>query len=182
LEGVVIKVKIWYKRLLKTNTPLLLLLHLHDTSIGTPRSVWWWSGWTSWASWWKGWLFRVSSQFGVPHGWTSCAPHATEGQRAAPWWCYIFLHASGRLGDRVPPQRAWWWCLRWLCLLGEALVAIFHIVVALTHTECIGGCLLVGKTHKRSISRVEFIMVNSLYYYCWRVVSEVHKLGWILSP
>jgi hypothetical protein len=65
---------------------------------------------------------------------------------------------------------------------GKTLVAIFHIVVALTHTECIGGCLLVGKTHKRSISRVEFIMVNSLYYYCWRVVSEVHKLGWILSP
>jgi hypothetical protein len=25
------------------------------------------------------------------------------------------------------------------------------------------------------------IMVNFLYYYyCWRVVSEVHKLGWIL--
>jgi hypothetical protein len=28
---------------------------------------------------------------------------------------------------------------------------------------------------------VEFIMVNFLYYYCWRVVSEVHKLGWILA-
>jgi hypothetical protein len=23
-------------------------------------------------------------------------------------------------------------------------------------------------------------MVNFLYYYCWRVVSEVHNLGWIL--
>jgi hypothetical protein len=61
-------------------------------------------------------------------------------------------------------------------------VAIFHIVVALTHNECTGGCLPVGKTHKGSIWRVEFIMVNSLYYCCWRVVSEVHKLGWILAP
>jgi hypothetical protein len=25
------------------------------------------------------------------------------------------------------------------------------------------------------------IMVNFLYYYCWRVVSEVHRLGWILA-
>jgi hypothetical protein len=40
----------------------------------------------------------------------------------------------------------------------------------------------VGKTHKRSIWRVEFIMVNFLCCYCWRVVSEVHKLGWILAP
>jgi hypothetical protein len=55
--------------------------------------------------------------------------------------------------------------------LGKKLVAIFHIVVALTHNECTGGCLSVGKTHKGSIWRVEFIMVNSLYYYCWRVVS-----------
>jgi hypothetical protein len=59
------------------------------------------------------------------------------------------------------------------------LVAIFHVVVALTHNECTGDCLLVGKTYKGSIWRVEFIMVNSLYYYCWRVVSEVHKLGWL---
>jgi hypothetical protein len=50
LEGVVIEVKIWHKPLLKTNTPLLLLLllllllRLYDESIGTPRSVWWWSG------------------------------------------------------------------------------------------------------------------------------------------
>jgi hypothetical protein len=35
--------------------------------------------------------------------------------------------------------------------LGKKLVAIFHIVVALTHNECTRGCLLVGKTHKRSI-------------------------------
>jgi hypothetical protein len=66
------------------------------------------------------------------------------------------------------------------CLLEELdevkkLVAIFHIVVALTHNECTVGFLPVGKTHKRSIWRVEFIMMNSLYYYCWRVVSEVHK-------
>jgi hypothetical protein len=61
--------------------------------------------------------------------------------------------------------------------LVKKLVAIFHIVVALSHNECTGGCLLVGKTHKGSIWRVEFIMVKFLYYYCWRVVSEVHKLG-----
>jgi hypothetical protein len=73
------------------------------------------------------------------------------------------------------------------CLIEELdgvkkLVAIFHIVVALTHNECTGGFLPVGKTHKRSIWRVEFIMVNYLYYCCWRVVSEVHKLGCILAP
>jgi hypothetical protein len=28
---------------------------------------------------------------------------------------------------------------------GKKLVAIFHIVVALTHNECTGGCLPVGK-------------------------------------
>jgi hypothetical protein len=66
--------------------------------------------------------------------------------------------------------------------LVKKLVAIFHIVVALTHNECTGGCLPVGKTHKGSIWRVEFIMVNSLCYYCWRVVREVHKLGWIIAP
>jgi hypothetical protein len=66
--------------------------------------------------------------------------------------------------------------------LVKKLVAIFHIVVALTHNECTGGCLPVGKAHKGSIWRVEFIMVNFLYYYCWRVVSEVHKFGWILAP
>jgi hypothetical protein len=64
--------------------------------------------------------------------------------------------------------------------LVKKFVAIFHIVVSLTHNRCTGGCLPVGKTHKESIWRVE-IMVNFLYYYCWRVVSEVHKLGWILS-
>jgi hypothetical protein len=61
-------------------------------------------------------------------------------------------------------------------VLVKKLVAIFHIVVALTHNECTRGCLPVGKTHKGSIWRVNF-----LYYYCWRVVSEVHKLGWILA-
>jgi hypothetical protein len=35
--------------------------------------------------------------------------------------------------------------------LGKTLVAIFHIVAILTHNECTGGFLLVGKTHKRSI-------------------------------
>jgi hypothetical protein len=48
LEGVVIEVNIWHKPLLKMNTPLLLLLllllRLYDESIGTPQSVWWWSG------------------------------------------------------------------------------------------------------------------------------------------
>jgi hypothetical protein len=32
--------------------------------------------------------------------------------------------------------------------LGEVLVALFHIV-ALTHSECTEGFLLVGKTHKK---------------------------------
>jgi hypothetical protein len=50
--------------------------------------------------------------------------------------------------------------------LVKKLVAIFHIVVALTHNECTEGCLVVGKTHKESIWRVEFFMVNFLYYYC----------------
>jgi hypothetical protein len=43
--------------------------------------------------------------------------------------------------------------------LVKKLVAIFHIVVALTHNECTGGCLQVGKTHQRSIWRVEFIII-----------------------
>jgi hypothetical protein len=64
--------------------------------------------------------------------------------------------------------------------LVKKLVAIFHIVVALTHNECTGGCLPVGK-HTREVYGVMEIMVNFLYCYCWRVVNEVHKLGWILA-
>jgi hypothetical protein len=64
--------------------------------------------------------------------------------------------------------------------LVKKLVAIFHIVVALTHNECTGGFLPVGK-HTREVYGVMEIMVNFLYCYCRRVVSEVHKLGWILA-
>jgi hypothetical protein len=42
--------------------------------------------------------------------------------------------------------------------LVKKLVAIFHIVVSLTHNERTGGCLPVGKTHKGSIWRVDFII------------------------
>jgi hypothetical protein len=55
------------------------------------------------------------------------------------------------------------------------LVAIFHIVVALTHDGCTGGCLPVGKTHKGSIWRVEFIIIMIIIF------CEVHKIGWILA-
>jgi hypothetical protein len=64
--------------------------------------------------------------------------------------------------------------------LVKKLVAIFHIVVALTHNGCTGGCLPVGK-HTREVYGVMEVMVKSLYYYCRMVVSEVHKLGWILA-
>jgi hypothetical protein len=63
--------------------------------------------------------------------------------------------------------------------LVKKMVAISHIVVALTRNECTGGCLPVGK-HTRGVYGVMEIMVN-FYYYCWRVVSEVHKFGWILA-
>jgi hypothetical protein len=43
--------------------------------------------------------------------------------------------------------------------MGKTLVAIFHIVVVLTHNECTGGCLPVGQTHKGSIWRVKFIII-----------------------
>jgi hypothetical protein len=43
--------------------------------------------------------------------------------------------------------------------LVKKLVAIFHIVVALTHNECTEGCLPVGKTQKGSIWRVGFIII-----------------------
>jgi hypothetical protein len=43
-------------------------------------------------------------------------------------------------------------------------VAIFHIVVELTHNECTGGCLPVGKTHKGSIWRVEFIIIMIIVF------------------
>jgi hypothetical protein len=59
--------------------------------------------------------------------------------------------------------------------LVKKLVAIFHIVVALTHDGCTGGCLPVGKTHKGSIWRVEFIIIMIIIF------CEVHKIGWILA-
>jgi hypothetical protein len=43
--------------------------------------------------------------------------------------------------------------------LVKTLVAFFHIVVGLTHNECTESCLLVGKTHKGSIWRMEFIIM-----------------------
>jgi hypothetical protein len=54
--------------------------------------------------------------------------------------------------------------------LGKKLVSIFHIVVALTHNKCTVGCLPVGKTHKRSIWRVEFItiMIMIIFVRCTR--------------
>jgi hypothetical protein len=67
-----------------------------------------------------------------------------------------------------------------LVFLGKILVALFLIVVALTHNECIGGFLPVVK-HTKEVYGVMEITVNFLYYYCWRVVSEVHMLGWILA-
>jgi hypothetical protein len=57
----------------------------------------------------------------------------------------------------------------------KKIVAIFHIVVALTHNEYTGGCLLVGKTLKGSIWRVEFIIIMIIIF------CEVHKIGWILA-
>jgi hypothetical protein len=39
--------------------------------------------------------------------------------------------------------------------LGRTLVAIFHIVVALTHNECTGGFLSMGNTHKRIYGAME---------------------------
>jgi hypothetical protein len=48
--------------------------------------------------------------------------------------------------------------------LGKKLVAIFHIVVALTHNESTGGCLPEGKAHKRSIWRVEFIIIMIIIF------------------
>jgi hypothetical protein len=35
--------------------------------------------------------------------------------------------------------------------------------------------------HTREVYGVMEIMVKFLYYYCWRVVSDVHKFGWILA-
>jgi hypothetical protein len=42
--------------------------------------------------------------------------------------------------------------------LGKKLVSIFHIVIALTHNECTGGCLPVGKTQEK-------YMEGGVYYY-----------------
>jgi hypothetical protein len=95
-----------------------------------------------------------------------------QGQRVAPRWFHVYLHASGRLRNRVPPRRS--------CLLVKILVALFLIVIALTHNKCTRGFLLVGK-HTKEVYGVMEIMVNFLYYYCWRVASEVHKFGWILA-
>jgi hypothetical protein len=47
--------------------------------------------------------------------------------------------------------------------LVKTLVAIFHIVAALTHNECTEGCLPVGQTHKGSIRRVEFIIMIIIF-------------------
>jgi hypothetical protein len=64
--------------------------------------------------------------------------------------------------------------------LVKTLVAIFHIVVALTHNEYTRGFLSVEK-HTGEVYGVMEIMVNFCCYYYRRVVSEVHKLVWILA-
>jgi hypothetical protein len=91
---------------------------------------------------WNGCLFRVSSLFGVPHGRTSCTPHATKGK------CVL-------LGGAMSSSMLWG-DSEIGCLLEEldndtidddervfllkTLAAIFHIVAALTH-KYTGGCL-----------------------------------------
>jgi hypothetical protein len=49
--------------------------------------------------------------------------------------------------------------------LVKTLVAIFHIVVALTHNEHTRGSLPVRKTHKGSIQRVEFIIIMIMMFF-----------------
>jgi hypothetical protein len=44
VESLVVEVDIRYKPLLKASELLLLLLRRDDKPIGTPRSVWRWSG------------------------------------------------------------------------------------------------------------------------------------------
>jgi hypothetical protein len=58
--------------------------------------------------------------------------------------CLLEAFDDGNFDDRV--------------FLLKKLVAIFHIVVALTHNECTGGCLLVGK-HTRDVYRGCIIMI-----------------------
>jgi hypothetical protein len=101
----------------------------------------------------------VSLRFGVLHGWTSCTPHATKGAAC----CSLVV-------PRLHPCFGETWKIG--CLLEElddgyddrvflvkTLVTFFHIVAALTHHEYTGGCLPVGKTHKESIWKVEFIII-----------------------
>jgi hypothetical protein len=64
--------------------------------------------------------------------------------------------------------------------LGKILVALFHIVVALTHNGCLGVSCRWEK-HTRELYGAMEIMVNFPYYCLWSVVSEVHKFGWILA-
>jgi hypothetical protein len=59
--------------------------------------------------------------------------------------------------------------------LVKKLVAIFHIVVALTHNVCTGGFLLVGK-HTREVYGGWCLLLLWLLFFC-----EVHKIGWILA-
>jgi hypothetical protein len=49
--------------------------------------------------------------------------------------------------------------------LGKILVALFHIVVALTHNKCTGVSCQWEK-HTREVYGVMEITVNFLYYYC----------------
>jgi hypothetical protein len=44
VESLVVEVDVLYKPLLKASELLLLLLRYDDKPIGTPRSVWRWSG------------------------------------------------------------------------------------------------------------------------------------------
>jgi hypothetical protein len=149
LEGV-IKINIWLEPLLKTNTPLLLLLfmihpleHLGMHGGGADERVEHRGGTGGPSVCPHGLVYHMNELHVLlmpPKGSVLLLSGATSSSMLrgdSETECLLEELDDGAFDDRV--------------FLGKILVTLFHIVVALTHNECTGGLLSVGKTHKRSL-------------------------------
>ena len=93
----------------------------------------------------------MPTRLGEPHGRASCVPHDTKEQHVAPWCGHVLLHASRRLGDRVPPRRACRWSVGLRRTRRPPLDDVhdsLHGVPAHNHKQAHRGFLAGGRTHE----------------------------------
>jgi hypothetical protein len=125
-----------------------LALLLSENKLEVSRSIWWRSGWTSWALRSNVWLLHVPLGF-APREQASCTHHASKVQRVIPRWCHVM---SRGLRNRVPPWRArwhlWWW---WYPSSEDDVHGLFHHALLHKFTNNSPGSFLPEEKRTKNI-------------------------------